>query len=664
MKKLIIILCLISLSLAVPVNATLYEFYKENGTVLPSVEKRAPTYELVFQGEKYFGWYDQNIKFEEFLRSNGAVKAFGAVKPFRPSGYSTTLASSLAEGGTETELIVNSITLPDDTTLASTSFGDLLILTIGEGDSEEKISVTDLDTSTLTFTIGLRGLAYGSYTETEANKHRHLPGERVYLSDDDHFINQQYMDLASDQTLEGRITYTLSPIVPTPSSSDGTYAANVEYVNDVATSGAADLSTTVKGIGEGATQAEMAAGTADGGTSAALVLLSEYATSTPYSGTATSVPITGYDGKLDQEFLDLTEDYSLTGNQTITSEVAITGTTTVTGSFSYTGFGGNGADGALNITSGTTTLSAASANTIVKHYTSINIATSGALEISNKAADGTILILKSQGDCTIAGDIWLKGDGADEGETAYGLMDNDNHNGGDGNTGADGSEAVGVAGTVPTNAYFFVTPDVTRLYRKFIGLMVGNAGGAGGLCEDNGPGCEAVGAGGSGGGGLIIECGGYLNFTGTINVNGGNGGDAAAVSSVSVPSGGGGGGGSAGMALILYNGLNVNSGTITALGGGGGASASSDGDSTAAHFGGTGGAGGGSYTNAGGAGGDNHDDGDCTSGSVGGAGAGSGGAGGNGIAGAGGNGANTGCAASARSSSDSNHYLITQNLYF
>jgi len=331
MKKLIIILVLLSFSIAPFASATLYEFYREQGQALPSVAERAPTYELLFPGEKYYGEAEQNNKYEYYLRN--PERTFGAaVKPFRPSGYSTTLASNLAEGGSETTLTVNSITLPDDTTLASTSFGDLLILTIGEGDTEEKISVTDLNTSTMTFTIGTRGLAYGSYTETEANKHRHLPGERVYVSDDDHFLNQQFVDLASDQTLTGVITFSQSPVIPTPGGSDLTYGANVEYVNNVATSGAADLSTTIKGLGEGATKAEASGGTATGGTGAPLVLLSEHATST-FDIATTSIMVTEDDGYLNQQALDLTEDFSFSGEltsdgNTTLASTTITGTTT------------------------------------------------------------------------------------------------------------------------------------------------------------------------------------------------------------------------------------------------------------------------------------------------------------------------------------------------
>lgn len=329
MKKLIVLLCLVALTIAIPANATLYEFYQENGVALPSVQERAPTYEIIFPMEKYIGSYEQNVKYEEFLRTGGKFESFGATKPFRPSGYSSTLASSLAEGGTETTLTVNSITLPDDTSLATSSFGDLLILTVGEGDTEEKISITSLNASTKVFTIGQRGLEYGSYASLEANKHRHLPGERIYLSDDDHFINQQYFSLEGDETVTGDVAFTggltftgandfTGGTITIPEPALDTQASTKSYVDNAANQGAATGTETVQGIWEGATQLEMASSTTAGG-SGNLALQAKYATSSaPSSGHY--IPVTEADGNLDQGFLDLTEDFAFTGDNTHAGE--------------------------------------------------------------------------------------------------------------------------------------------------------------------------------------------------------------------------------------------------------------------------------------------------------------------------------------------------------
>ena len=64
-------------------------------------------------------------------------------------------------------------------------------------------------------------------------------------------------------------------------------------------------------------------------------------------------------------------------------------------------FGGTGADGALSITSGTTTINLGGASLFVKNYSSISITGTGQLTFSNPAAGGTIIILKSQGNVTL-----------------------------------------------------------------------------------------------------------------------------------------------------------------------------------------------------------------------------------------------------------------------
>lgn len=74
-------------------------------------------------------------------------------------------------------------------------------------------------------------------------------------------------------------------------------------------------------------------------------------------------------------------------------------------------FGGDGSDGALNISSGTTTIDAGSAKLVIKNYTSISITGTAKLTISNPNANGTILILKSQGDVTITSSVGINLDG-------------------------------------------------------------------------------------------------------------------------------------------------------------------------------------------------------------------------------------------------------------
>jgi len=306
-------------------------------------------------------------------------------------------------------------------------------------------------------------------------------------------------------------------------------------------------------------------------------------------------------------------------------------------------FGGDGSDSILNVTSGTTTLSAANANYLVKNYTTINISVGATLALSNKAANGTILHLKAAGDVTIAGIIDMQGMGADTDTNGYATLSGDTvdyfgavpatPSGGD-------TGGTGKGKKLTRLSEYTITQG--SLHKKYIVLACGSGGGTG---------SGSGGAGGAGGGVVIIECGGDLNFTGTIKIDGDDG-----VTITGDNHGGGGGGGACGMALVLYNTQTAVSGTISATGGDGGdgANPSSFGD------GGGGGQGGGSPSSDGGNGGNGKDSGGAGAGGTGsnpaGAGAGAGGVGASGGLSQGIGPGGTGGA------TDTTAYLVTENV--
>lgn len=297
------------------------------------------------------------------------------------------------------------------------------------------------------------------------------------------------------------------------------------------------------------------------------------------------------------------------------------------------GFCGDGSDGALNVTSGTTTLDAAGANILLKQYTSINIAVGATLTISNPATDGTILVLLSQGNCTIAGTIDMVGKGS-IGATGVTVSRSSNGNdelagnrgtepfnrlgqvrtgapgngdalpGGQAASGAGGPASTFTAGTASTiandtgvsaaaaSAGDAITTQLIALGAQ-LGIIIGP--GAGGSTGGVAIGCSSYvsgtfsatsGDGGIGGGGLFISSGGNITFTGTINLSGtsatassGTTGSAGAGSGYAA---GGSSGGSSGTGAGFAKGTITNSGTITVNGGGGGSSAAVNGVSTAA----------------------------------------------------------------------------------
>lgn len=284
-------------------------------------------------------------------------------------------------------------------------------------------------------------------------------------------------------------------------------------------------------------------------------------------------------------------------------------------------FGGDGSDGALAITSGATNIDLGGAQYVVKQYTSISITGTGQLTFSNPHANGTIIVLKSQGNVTLTSstipNIDASGMGAaggaggasanasgSAGNTGIGIFDDASHAGNPGTTA--GTQSTGGA-IFLSNTIHFYTRAAWQLSRSLKGFACGSGGGGGSASNCNN--WRVGGAGGNGGGGLLIQCGGALNFTSTLGIsvagkNGSNGiTDSGGVNNGRGGSGGG-GGGAGGFCIVLYNTLTSASGTINCAGGtgGNGGDATSDGTGGGGgqQVGGGGGAGAGADGGAGG----------------------------------------------------------------
>ena len=223
--------------------------------------------------------------------------------------YGPRLATSITS--VQTTLPVTSMSTKDGHTLVIADFGTKIFLTIEAGASKEEIVVCTGISGT-TFTGCTRGLAFygNSLSTVAANQYSHQSGSSILLSNS-HYVYNQYVSLEDAQTITGIKTYSVSPIVPNPTTA--LQAATKTYVDSIAQQGGATSTEAVVGISQLATQAEMAAGTFT--TDEPQVISTQYATSSS-DVAQTSVPITDTDGKLDQSFLDLTEDFTLTGSTT------------------------------------------------------------------------------------------------------------------------------------------------------------------------------------------------------------------------------------------------------------------------------------------------------------------------------------------------------------
>lgn len=266
-------------------------------------------------------------------------------------------------------------------------------------------------------------------------------------------------------------------------------------------------------------------------------------------------------------------------------------------------FGGTGADGALAITSGTTTIDLGGARVFTKNYTSISITGTAKLVFTNPHASGTVIVLKSQGNVTITSSgtpaISVVGMGAaggtkgtngviatvgTSGSVVQPMVVSGLAGGGLGVASASGG-AAGAGGAVasPTISTAFGT------LSRFLPFLIGAGGGGGGYGSNSSEG----GAGGRGGGCLFIQCAGAYSCSSTLSAAGAAGSDAITGGTPNQGAGGGGGGGG-GSIIVLYNTLTSDTGTYTVSGGAAGAGVSGSGSGT-----GGGGAGGGGSNTAG-----------------------------------------------------------------
>ena len=226
---------------------------------------------------------------------------------YNPAGLGTyTLSGSISS--TQTSITLSSFKVPvtnTNVTMASMSTS-IAYGTISPGTSNSEFisftGITQNANGTATLTGVTRGLDK-QYPGTEVSgfKRQHSGQSQFILSNSpnlyfEYAAKSDDNTLAGNNTFSGTNTFTGSTIVQTPTLS--TQAATKGYVDGVAVAGAPNASTTVKGIIELATQAEVDARTTTGGTGALLVptpdtqrstLLSDYKVDT---GSANAYVIT------------------------------------------------------------------------------------------------------------------------------------------------------------------------------------------------------------------------------------------------------------------------------------------------------------------------------------------------------------------------------------
>lgn len=520
---------------------------------------------------------------------------FGADGTLPLAGTTYTLSGS-GVSGAATSITLTSLTIPQTGyEITDSDVSDTFYITLEPGNRtrQEVVSCTTItqnanDTATLSgCTRGL--LPFSPYTASSSYQFAHGGGTSVIFSNPpqlyNEFISKFNSAIVSSTWTFGANNAPRYASNPNFTGSSTTLIPDIAYVNSVATSGAPDASPTAKGLVEISTRPEFSAGTATGDTSASLLPLNSFFNATS-SATTTGV-VTGVNGKISPGFISTSSDYTWSGTSSFTGSTTISGTTTIDGlqiaSSSFSKFGGTGADGALNITAGTTTISLGNSQLLVKNYTSINI-TGGSLAFTASTTRGSIVILKSQNACnltsgssTIINLRNIGGTGGTGGQSGTPATDGNGYGvwlngvtqtgggagGVGGNGGAGGASASANGGKNGTSTASVSTNFGTSSIPYLKALVLSGSGGGGGGYDGSGAG----GVGGIGAGGLYMECN-SLNFTGTIEARGAIGTDGS--------TSGAGGGGGGGSVVILYNKLVANTGSSTVSGGVGGSGSSGD----------------------------------------------------------------------------------------
>ncbi len=317
MKKLITLA--IFLLIVIPVSAKqLYEY--------GSFEERAEMavdYGVVDYSSQYYGNLDQNILLLNHLQ--------GELLGFSPStGYFQTLTTFISK--TASTINVNTINDRDGIPLVC-SATNKCYFNLEPGTEREESTVCN-GTSGNAVTGCIRGLVANDASNETASttiQFTHSAGSSIIQTDIAQFYGN-YMNLWDDQTATGTKKFVSHPQIQTyvAPTADEEYSPK-KYVDDTAISGSPDATQTVKGIVEIGTPLEIASSTPTGGTGATTVIPTSQASSTIAVRDKGIIPATQNDGFLDQNYLDLSENFAFTGEDSFSSVTLAS--TTATGKF-------------------------------------------------------------------------------------------------------------------------------------------------------------------------------------------------------------------------------------------------------------------------------------------------------------------------------------------
>ena len=257
---------------------------------------------------------------------------FGAYFPVAGGVYSL---KGSGIGTTDTSITLVSFKQPvSEIKLTMADFGSIGYATIDPGTSKKEfisfMGITQATTSDQAILTGVsRGLQFTHpYTASSSLAQSHSGGAKLIISNPPQHY-EQYANLSRSQTITGDWTFSATNTPQynaTPTFLGDTLEfATIDYVNEVATSGAANAYFGTTGLIELATTSQLIAGTATGSTGAYLVAPNLFFNQT--SSAANLVPVTKSNGDIDIGFMPLNVGWTFTGNVTSTGLTSLATTT-------------------------------------------------------------------------------------------------------------------------------------------------------------------------------------------------------------------------------------------------------------------------------------------------------------------------------------------------
>jgi hypothetical protein len=551
-----------------------------------------------------------------------------------------------------TSVVLTSFTDIYGNVLTMTSFGAKGYITLEPDTTNEEAATFTGITANANGTYTLSGvstmLAQSPYTETSGLVRQHSGGTKVVVTDNVGFWNT-FGNTANQQTWADIQTFSVPPVSAT-NPITATQVANKQYVDGVAVSGAPNANATTKGIVQEATQAQVFAKTASGSTGAELyvnpatmpsTLLSDYKADTGSANAYAITPVPAITAYVIGQIFSFIALHANTGTSTLNVNAlgAITikktggsgnlaandilvgqavvveydgtnfqmqsqvGNVSLTAVSAYLDAYGDGSDGDVHVTSGTTTL------TRNMFYNTLLIDSGATVNTKSFRIYAKVSVTNNG---TIMGDTG----GSASGQTGGAAVSV-------GSLGSVAGVAGGAAGVGTWNA---VTSGTTAPGVNVIGIGnsagIGIGTGSGGTGNFSGGGSSTPSAGGvvtppvynpihilqnallfleTVPGSVAVRIYGMGGAPGGTGGGGGGGGYGGGNPSNGGTGGTGGGSGANGGIIWMSARLFAGNGVVTSLGGGGGASTAGANGST--YAGGAGGGGGGGNGGNGGTGG-------------------------------------------------------------